>query len=329
MTDPTRSALRLGLAVCLTALVVGPLHVPQPFLALLATQLVIGIPCPSAGVFLSRIGSAAAGSLIGLAILSFAPNEQWLSLPLFFAAAGWGTAFVARRRDPASAILFAMGIASMVAEGFVYPARDLPFGLAHLASLLTATASTAIVGLFLPVPKKPKSPPAEECAPAIGTAAVTALILASAIIQTEFTVTVVAAVTTALSLGSGLGTIGRKFLGGLLGALAAVVFVVAASSLGNDMATYLLGFAVCLGLIEWGAGKFPAHAPAFRQAGAIFAVMGTILPQPERHMWGSLERMCAVIAGLATGCAAAWFTQLRLFPQNNEADEAPLSFARK
>jgi hypothetical protein len=39
--------------------------------------------------------------------------------------------------------------------------------------------------------------------------------------------------------------------------------------------------------------------------------------------------MCAVIAGLATGCAAVWFTQLRLFPQKSEAAEAPLSFVRK
>ena len=303
MSEPTRNALRLGLAVSLTALVVGPLHVPQPFLAVLATQLLIAIPCHGAAVFLSRIASAAAGSLAGLAILSFAPDSPWLSLPLFFGAAGWGTAFVARRRDPASAILFAMGIASMVAEGFVFPARDLPFGLAHLAALLTAAVSTAVTGWLLPIAEKPKSPPTGDSAPAIGTAAVAALILASAVIPTEFTVTVVAAVTTALSLGSGLGTIGRKFLGGLFGAIAAVVFVIAASSMGNDMATYLLGLAVCMGVIEWGAGKFPAHAPAFRQAGAIFAVMGTILPQPERHMWGSLERMCAVIAGLEIGRA--------------------------
>ncbi|PAZ01495.1 MAG: hypothetical protein CAK85_02970 [Spartobacteria bacterium AMD-G5] len=128
-----------------------------------------------AGVFFSRLASAAAGSLGGLAILTFAPNSPWLSIPLFFAAAGWGTAFVARRRDPASAILFAMGIASMVAEGFVYPERDLPFGLAHMAALLAA----------------------------------------------------------------------------------AVVFVIAASSMGNDMATYLLGLAVCLGLIERGSRAIP------------------------------------------------------------------------
>jgi hypothetical protein len=315
MSEPTRGALRLGFAVCLTALVVGPLHVPQPFLALLATQLLIGIPCHSAGVFFSRLASAAAGSLGGLAILTFAPNSPWLSIPLFFAAAGWGTAFVARRRDPASAILFAMGIASMFAEGFVYPERDLPFGLAHMAALLTAAVCSPIAGWFFPLTEKPKSSPHELSAPAIGTAAVASLVLASAILPTEFTVTVVAAVTTALSLGGGLGLIGPKFLGGLLGAAAAVVFVIIASSMGNDMATYLLGLAVCLGLIEWGAGRFPTHAAAFRQAGAIFAVMGTILPEPERHMWGSLERMCAVIAGLATGCAAAWFTRLRLFSE--------------
>lgn len=179
MSEPTRGALRLGFAVCLTALVVGPLHVPQPFLALLATQLLIGMPCQSAGVFFSRLASAVTGSLGGLAILTFAPNSPWLSIPLFFAAAGWGTAFVARRRDPASAILFAMGIASMVAEGFVYPERDLPFGLAHMAALLTAAVCTPIAGWFFPLPEKPKSSSHELSAPAIGTAAVASLLLAS------------------------------------------------------------------------------------------------------------------------------------------------------
>ncbi|MFZ9965303.1 MAG: hypothetical protein ACO3GO_08860 [Terrimicrobiaceae bacterium] len=56
--------------------------------------------------------------------------------------------------------------------------------------------------------------------------------------------------------------------------------------------------------------------------------MGTILPQPERHMWGSLERMCAVVAGLATGCAAAWFIQPRLFPRKSPSDDTPWNLAR-
>lgn len=293
------------MSLCLTALVVGSLHVPQPFLAILAAQLVAGIPCRTAEVFFSRLASAAAGSVCGIAILTLAPNEQWISLPLFFALAGWGTSFVAKRRDPASGILFGMGIASMVAEGFVFPARDLPFGLAHTASLITAAICSALAGWFFPFEEKPPSTARAEPATAIGLAAVVSMIVACAVLPTEPTVTVVAALTTALSLGGGTGVIGQKFLGGLAGAMLALGFVIVASGAGNNVAFYLLGLISIMGGIEWLAVRFPKHSAALRQAGAIFGVTGTILPQPERHMWGSMERMCAVIAGLSIGCAAA------------------------
>lgn len=306
MTDASRGAFRHGLAVCLTALVVGSLHVPQPFLAILAAQLIAGIPCPTAVVFFSRLAAAASGSLCGIAILTLAPNEQWVSLPMFFVLAGWGTSFVAKRRDPASAILFCMGIASMVAEGFVFPARDLPFGLAHTASLITASICSAVSGRIFPFPKIEKPSAPHEPALAIGLAATVALIFACAVLPTQPTVTVVAAITTALSLGGGLGVVGQRFLGGLLGAGAAVAFVIIASGAGNDVAFYLLGLTVAMAGFEWLALRHPKNSAALRQAGAIFAVMGTILPQPEQFMWGSMERMCAVVAGLSIGCAAAW-----------------------
>ncbi len=311
MSDATRGAFRQGLAVCLTALVVGSLRVPQPFLAILAAQLIAGIPCPTAVVFLSRLASAASGSLCGIAILTLAPNEQWISLPLFFVLAGWGTSIIAKRRDPASAILFCMGIASMVAEGFVFPARDLPFGLAHTASLITASVCSAVAGQIFPFPKIESHTPKHLEPPlAIGLAAVAALIVACAVLPTQPTVTVVAAVTTALSLGGGMGVVGQKFLGGLLGAGLAVAFVILPSGAGNDVAIYLLGLTAAMAGFEWLAVRYPKNSPALRQAGAIFAVMGTILPQPEQFMWGSLERMCAVLAGLSIGCAAAWGIKL-------------------
>lgn len=314
MSDATRSVFRLGLSLGFTALVVGSLHIPQPFLAILAAQLVTGIPCRTAKAFFSRLASACAGSLCGIAILTLAPNEQWISLPLFFALAGWGTFFVAKRRDPASAILFGMGIASMVAEGFVFPARDLPFGLAHTASLITAAICSALAGWFFPFENKDSSPAHPEPAAAIGLAAVVSLIVACAVLPTEPTVTVVAALTTAISLGGGTGVIGKKFLGGLAGAMLALGFVIVASGAGNNVAFYLLGLISIMGGIEWLAVRFPKHSAALRQAGAIFGVMGTILPQPEQHMWGSMERMCAVLAGLSIGSAAA-FAQLFLkFP---------------
>ena len=305
MSDATRNAFRLGLAVFCTALVVGSLHVPQPFLAILAAQLVAGIPCRSTVVFFSRLASACAGSLFGIAILTLAPNEQWISLPLFFVCAGWGTAFVAKRCDPASAILFGMGIASMVAEGFVFPARDLPFGLAHTASLIIASMCSAFAGWVFPFEEKAPSSSQLEPAMPIGLAAVASLIVACAVLPTEPTVTVVAALTTALSLGAGTGVVGQKFLGGLLGAALALGFVILVSGAGNNVALYLLGLVTVMSGIEWLAVRFPKHSAGLRQAGAIFGVMGTILPQLERHMWGSMERMCAVLAGLSIGCAAA------------------------
>jgi hypothetical protein len=311
MTDATRGAFRHGLAVCLTALVVGSLHVPQPFLAILAAQLVAGIPCPTASVFFSRLASAASGSLCGIAILTLAPNEQWVSLPLFFVLAGWGTSFVAKHRDPASAILFCMGIASMVAEGFVFPARDLPFGLAHTASLITASICSAVAGRIFPFPKIHHPVPKHLETPlAIGLAAVAALIVACSVLPTQPTVTVVAAVTTAFSLGGGLGVVGQKFLGGLLGASAAVAFVIILSGAGNDVAIYLLGLVAVMAGFEGMAVRFPKNSAALRQAGAIFAVMGTILPAPQQFLWGSVERMCAVLAGLLIGCGVAWGVSL-------------------
>lgn len=306
MTDATRGAFRHGLAVCLTALVVGSLHVPQPFLAILAAQLIAGIPSPTASVFFSRLASAVSGSLCGLAILTLAPNEQWVSLPLFFVLAGWGTSFVAKHRDPASAILFCMGIASMVAEGFIFPARDLPFGLAHTASLITASICSAVAGWIFAFPKIEKPSVRQEPAMAIGLAAVLALIVACAALPTQPTVTVVAALTTALSLGAGLGVVGQKFLGGLLGAGSALVFVILVSGAGNDVSFYLLGLAAVMAGFEWMAIRFPKSSAALRQAGAIFAVMGTILPAPQQFLWGSMERMCAVLAGLLIGCGVAW-----------------------
>jgi len=306
MTEATRGAFRLGLSVGLTALTVGALHVPQPFLAILAAQLIAGAPCTSAPVFFSRLASATAGSLCGVAILTLAPNEQWVSLPLFFLLAGGGTSFVARHRDMASAILFCMGIASMVAVGFVFPARDLPFGLAHLASLITASICSAFAGWVFPFPKNEHRGSNHTSALAIGLAAVTSLVISCAVLPTQPTVTVVASVTTALALGRGAAAIGQRFLGGLLGAGAAIGFVIIASGAGNDVAFYLLGLVLAMGGFAWMAERFATITSACRQAGAIFGVMGTILPQPEQFMWGSLERMCAVFAGLSIGCAAVW-----------------------
>jgi uncharacterized membrane protein YccC len=144
MTEAARGGLRQALAAALAALVVGIFHIPQPFLAVLLVQLLGGIPCQSTSELFRRILSSFAGCLAGLVILTLAPNEQWISLPLFFTLTGWGTVFALRRFGPACGILFGIGIVAMFAESFVFPARNIVFGFAHLFSLITATLAVAL-----------------------------------------------------------------------------------------------------------------------------------------------------------------------------------------
>ena len=144
MSDPARAAFRQGLATSLTALVVGAFHVPQPFLAVLAAQLVGGFACNTGAEFLKRLGAAWAGSLAGLSLLVAAPDQQWISLPLFGLAAGFGIPFAFRRLGPAPATLFAMGIGGMFSAGLVHPGSGLLSGMAHAASLSIAAAASVL-----------------------------------------------------------------------------------------------------------------------------------------------------------------------------------------
>jgi hypothetical protein len=305
MTEAARGALRQALAAALAALVVGIFHVPQSFLAVLLAQLLGGIPCLSAMELFRRILSAVAGTLTGLAILTLAPNEQWISLPLFFALTGWGTVFALRRYGVACGILFGIGLVAMFAEAFVFPARDIVFGFAHLFSLITATLAAALVGsLFYwePVPVKSQSPP--PGAPlVIGAAATCGLLAACTLLPVQLNVTTVSSFTTALAITLTSGTITKKFLGGLLGIVVALVFLIPVNSSGNDLAFFSLGLSAFIGAFEWFAMRQPAHAAVFRQAAAMFVVTATILPQPDRFITDSMERMCAGALGLCIGSA--------------------------
>jgi hypothetical protein len=305
MTEAARGALRQALVVALAALVVGTFHVPQSFLAVLLAQLLGGIPCQSAMELLRRLLSALAGCLAGVATLTVAPNEQWISLPLFFALTGWGTVHFHRQYGPACGILFGVGIVAMFAESFAFPARDIVFGFAHLFSLTIATLSAAVVGLaFFREPVAIKNNPSTPgAAVVIGAAVVFALIAACTLLPGQLNVTTVSSLTTALALTIGAGTAVKKFLGGLLGVLVALVFLIPINGSGNDLAFFLLFLSTLIGGFEWFAVCLPAHAALFRQAAAIFAGTATILPQPDRFITDSMERMCAAILGLCIGSA--------------------------
>jgi len=305
MTEAARGALRQALAVALAALVVGIFHIPQPFLAVLLVQLLGGIPCQSASDLFRRILSSFAGCLAGLVILTLAPNEQWISLPLFFTLTGWGTVFALRRFGPACGTLFGIGIVAMFAESFVFPARDIVFGFAHVFSLITATLAAALVGLAFfrePVAARSQSLP-PGAAVVIGAAAVCGLIVACTLLPVQLNVTTISSLTTALALTMTGGGVAKKILGGLLGIVVALVFLIPINGSGNDLAVFLLGLSALIGAFEWFALRLPANAAVFRQAAAMFAVAATILPQPDRFITDSMERMCAGILGLCIGSA--------------------------
>jgi hypothetical protein len=305
MTEAGRSALRQAVVCAIAAIVVGVFHIPQSFLAVLGAQLLGGIPCLSAGELFRRLLSAVAGCLAGLAVLTLAPNEQWISLPLFFVLTGQGTVFVLRRHGSACGILFGMGIVAMFAESFVFPARDMVFGFAHLFSLVVVTIVTALAGpfFFRALPAVKSHPPLPAAPAVIGASVVLGLLAACVFLPVQLNVTTVSSFTTALALISTGGGVAQKFLGGLLGVLAALVFLIPVNGSVNDLAFFLLGLSSVIGLFEWLAATRPGRAVALRQAAATFAVVATVLPRPDRFLTDSIERMCAGVLGLCIGSA--------------------------
>jgi hypothetical protein len=101
-----------------------------------------------------------------------------------------------------------------------------------------------------------------------------------------------------------------------------MVFLIPINGSGNNLAFFLLGFSAFIGAFEWFAVRLPAHAALFRQAAAIFAVTATILPQPDRFITDSMERMCAAILGLCIGSACFLLHRFAAFPSAECAEKA-------
>jgi len=294
MTEAGRAAIRQGLATAGTAFVVGALHVPQPFLAVLAAQLTAGIAFSQPGGFFKRIAAAWAGSLCGVLLLAALPEQYWFSLPLFGVAVGAGTAGFSKFGGASAAILFAMGIGGMFSAGIVHPHLGLLAGSAHAASLSVAVALTWFARSVCPTGESDCELPVFPWL--TGLTGVLSLITACVTIPTESVVMSIAAMVTSLSLTTGIP---QKLAGGVLGVAVALVFLTVVSGAGNDFAVFLLTMAVVLGGFEWLAVSFGGLASLFRQAGALFAVAATILPRPEQFLFASWRRMLAVLLGVA------------------------------
>ena len=305
MTDPVRSALRQGLAVSCTGLLVAALHVPMPLLALLAAQLIGGFACGSYGELLRRIAAALAGSLCGLLVLVAAPDQQWVSLPLFAVATGWGTVLARDRLGAASGILFGMGVVAAFSAGIVEPRPGVDFAFAHAAALIVAAlAASAFAAAFIEgSPENGADPPRRAPGDAwlVGIAPVLALVAATALVPPQATVATVAGLATSLGLaGSGSPALGQRALGGALGMVVTLAFLVVVIGAGNDAGVYLGALALVFGAFEWLAMIRPARAAAFRQAAAMFAVAATILPQPDQNLSAPMARITAVGLGMAS-----------------------------
>ncbi len=309
MTEPARAALRQGLAVSCTGLLVAALHVPMPFLALLAAQLIGGLACASYGELLRRIAAALAGSFCGLLVLVAAPDQQWVSLPLFAVATGWGTVLARDRLGAASGILFGMGVVAAFSAGIVEPRPGVDFAFAHAAALIVAAlAASAFAAAFIKVSPENGAETGRRAsgdAWLVGIAPVLALVAATALVLPQATVATVAGLATSLGLAEPRApTLGQRALGGALGMIVTVAFLVVMIGAGNDAGVYLGGLALVFGAFEWLAMARPARAAAFRQAAAMFAVAATILPQPDQNLSAPMARIAAVGLGMAAAMLA-------------------------
>ncbi|TSA30847.1 MAG: hypothetical protein D4R65_12335 [Verrucomicrobiaceae bacterium] len=308
MTDAGRAAIRQALATAGTAFAVGALHVPQPFLAVLAAQLTAGIAFAQPADFFKRIAAAWAGSLCGVLLLVALPEQYWFSLPLFGVAVAVGAAGFSKFGG--AAILFAMGIGGMFSAGIVHPQMGLLAGSAHAASLSIAVAATWFARGVCPTSER-------DCGSLpsywlTGLTGVLTLVTACVTIPTESVVMSIAAMVTSLALTSS-GGIPQKLAGGVLGVAVSLVFLTVVSGAGNDFAVFLLAMAIVMGGFEWLAVSLPNNASLFRQGGALFAVAATILPRPEQFLFASWRRMLAVLLGLAVASLihAAFDSQAR------------------
>lgn len=294
------------MAASLTALCVGAFHVPQPFLAVLAAQLIGGLACGSGREFLNRLVAAWAGSLTGVFILVAAPDQPWISLPLFGLASGLGIVFAARRRGPAAAVLFAMGIGGMFSAGLVYPGAGLLAGMAHASSLSIAAIVSALAWSVCMGRTTPAPPGTESLNPAIiGLSAMASFILAALTVPAEAVVMTIATMTTILALQTSPGShaLGARGMGAAVGILVSVAFLVIVSGSGNNFAVFLAVMAAVMGGFEWLASSHPGKGALFRQAAAIFAVAATMLPRPDEFLFAAFDRMSAVVLGFGLAVA--------------------------
>lgn len=304
MSGARRAALRQGLATAGAALGAGVLRLHEPFLSVLAAQLVAGLPCPTPGGWVRRVVAGLIGTAAGLIILSGFPQQPWLAWPAFGAVAACGGVAISRHWEPACVILFGMGVCSSFPAGAIFPVPAVLGGIEHAGSLTIAIASCWLARSLAGEAQEPQAaarPLPSSSALAIGATVVASLAAAGLLLPHELVVMSVASVATIVALEApGVPAhLPARAAGAAIGMALSIAFIIFVSGAGNNIALFLLSLGLGMAAIEGLATSRPHWAPSLRQAGAVFAVMATMMPGPDISLLAAADRAAAVFIGLA------------------------------
>ena len=298
--------VRYALATGAAALAVALIQPSQPFLAILASYLLVARPFRGndlAGCLLAAWSGVAAG----LALVTLFPQQSWLLLPAFAGVIVLGLRELSRRTGPSGVLLMVMGLCATLPAGFVHPRGTVHAGWNHGANLTIGAVAAWLAFRFLGAPVSGQTPERKGIslpqAGFVAGVAIAALCAAAVLLPSSSVVLEIAAVTTALGLIQPPPHLGAKTAGALLGALGAIVFDSLVAGSRNDLAVFLVTlmsvFAALAGLMQ----VRRAWTPALTQAGAMFAVAAPMLPAPDLSLAAMGTRVEAVSIGflVATG----------------------------
>lgn len=313
LTDPaSRAAWRQGIAAILATLGVGVFGLSQPFLAVIASQLMAVEVAASPGVVLRQASMLVAGALAGLCQLVLLPDQPWLALPLSGLLAGVGVVVAFRVSGGPGARAYLLALVGVSASGWIDPSGSGAGAMNHVGSLAIAMiAALAANGVF------PSSSVARgSAATPVGlpvSAAIgvpLALLVGALFFPASVVPLCIAAVATLAGAYPAAG--GRVYVlrcgGAVCGVLAATVFLIVLGGSGNDLLALLLGLGVVLGFFEWLAMRSPGRSPFYRQAAALFAVTAPAVTAPATVVNAALGRASAVIAGFAVALVVVIIT---------------------
>ena len=309
---PARAGLRSATAAGLAALAVAVFGFPEAFLAVLASQLLVS-QARGGGRFLGcNLWAVGIGAFSGVGALALCAQEPWLLLPVGGLVAGIGGAWWWGSRGPVAAMVFLMGLVAPLGSGLIYPEGAVTNGLAHAGSVILALLAAALARTLFGGDADEQTAIEGTVAPFVAVPAANFGLLSGLAVMTGFGVAAlllpesvvplsisVVATCCGLGIASDARVVRQKIGGSILGGVIATVFVVVIAGSGNDLAVFLGGLMLVLGVLEGLAQQSASRAALYRQSAAIFALGATMLPAPLAHLSGVLLRVVSVWVGFA------------------------------